>query len=79
MGLIHGSNKRNKECVWKFREEVPGKSLGYNIVNNVKMKMGCEDGSGWNWLGVMFCRSGEFPDSVTRWLTLKLHYEKQLL
>jgi hypothetical protein len=39
--------------------------------------MGYDDGSGWNWLGVMFCRSGEFPDSITGHLTLKLHFEKQ--
>jgi len=41
------------------------------------MKMGCENGIGWSWLGVMFCRSGEFPNSATGQLTLKLHYEKQ--
>ena len=44
---------------------------------NAKMKIGCEDGSRWNGLGVVFCGSVEFPDSVTGELTLKLHYEKQ--
>ena len=46
-------------------------------MNNAKMKMGCEDGIGLNWLGVTLCRSGEFSDSVTGQLTVKMHYEKQ--